>query len=56
MNYAKTFAVVKCAAPQQHPSEVASITVKLSLRYLGVLPGNVSDQQAYGPAVAKMMA
>ena len=43
VNYAKTFVVLKCSAPRQHPGEVASITVKPSLRYLGVLLGNVSD-------------
>ena len=53
---AKTFAVVKCSALRQHPGEVAGITVKPSLRYLGVLLGNVSDQQVYGPTIAKMMA
>ena len=56
VNCAKTFGVVKCAAPRQHPGEVADITVKPSLRYLGVLLGNVSDQEAYRPAIAKMMA
>ena len=43
VNYAKTFAVVKCSAPRQTRDEVAGITVKPLLRYLGVLLGNVSD-------------
>ena len=56
VNYAKTFVVVKCLAPRQNPGDVAGIIVKPSLRYLGVLPGNVSDHQAYKPAVPKPMA
>ena len=55
VNYTKTFATVKKPKGQPQPASVAGITVKPWVKYLGVLLGNVSGQQAYGPAIAKMM-
>ena len=56
VNYEKTFAVVKSSRRAPQPQSVAGIAFKLWVKYLGVLLGNVDTQQAYGPAIAKMMA
>ena len=44
------------APPPPPPETFADVTVKPWVEYLGVLLGNISSQQAYGPAIAKMMA
>ena len=43
VNYAKTFDVVKWSGSKRIPAEVAGVTVKPWVKYLGVLLGNVSD-------------
>ena len=55
VKYAKTFAVVKVLEGAPQPTTVVGVTIKPWVKYLGVLLGNVSGQQAYGPAIAKMM-
>ena len=56
VNDEKTFAMVKTRVGAPQPAVVAGITVKPWVKYLGVLLGNVSREQAYGPSIAKMMA
>ena len=59
VNYSKTVAVVKVLEGRSQPVSVAGITVKpvkLLVKYLQSLLGNVTSQRASGPAIAKMMA
>ena len=57
MNYEKAFAAVKAKGPAPHPAQrFARITAKPWLKYLKVMLGNVPSQEAYGPAIAKVMA
>ena len=56
VNYNKNFAVLKRPEGMPQPGSVTGITVKPWVKYLGVLLGNVSGQQAYGPVIAKMMS
>ena len=55
LKYNQTFVVVKRPEGLPQPGSVAGITVKPRVKYRGVLLGNVSGQQAYGPVIAKMM-
>ena len=55
VNYKKTFAIIKTREECPQPGTVVGTVVKPWVKHLGVLLGNVSAEQAYGPAVAKML-
>ena len=56
VNASKTYAVVKVREGEASPSTLAGVVVKPHVKYLGSLLGNVSEEKAYAPAIAKMMA
>ena len=56
VNASKTYAVVKVREGEASPSTLAGVVVKPHVKYQGSLLGNVSEEKAYAPAIAKMMA
>ena len=56
VNLSKTYAVVKRQGEEAPmPTVVAGCTVKPFVKYLGILLGNVSVQQAYTSSISRMM-
>ena len=56
VNASKTYAVVEVGEGKMAPETLAGVVVKPHVKYLGSLVGNVTEETAYAPAIAKMMA
>ena len=57
VSVAKTVALVRCVDQELvPPASVAGVTVKKSVKQLGVLLGNVRAEEAYALTIAKMLA